>query len=922
MTRKIIHVLQVIATISLFSTFPVYLAISETGPTKSNALLTQETLLSGDTLRSKDYSNLEEIIVVWKTHCDIGYTHPVEQVLNYYRNQMMDRALKLIDESSKLPDNQHFVWMLPAWVMGRILDEKQDSARLVHIEKAITNKRLIWHGLPFTFESEAGDLEELVRGLGSGTRLSKRFGQPLATDAKLTDMPSQAWVLPTLLANAGIKFIHIGVNPWSPNPLVPHLFWWEGPDGSRVLTGYSFHNYSWDPIPPAGWPYKTWLCMQVTGDNSGPPSPQSVQDALDKIHKELPGVKVRFGRPSDFADAILKENNSTIPVIHKDMPDTWTHGQMSMPVATQIHRRAAPAMVSLGLLATELKTWKIADTDITSALETAYQEGSLFTEHTWGIAGPAFGTPDHETWKKDLAAGKYKEQLATFEWKAEYANKAWKITKDGIETRLIKLAQATNASGPRVAVFNPLPWPRDGIAFFELQEGEKIPFAVRNLSGGQKIAVTLSGRTISFPVTAIPAGGYNTYSLLSGKPNKDQDVRGDFLETSYFKVKFDTKRGGLSSLMYKKDGRELASTRVHALGQFIHERFSKKEVDAFLKAYCHVYFEWYGFPLYDFNKPKLDSTLHYTCITPGNWTLHITREAAGDRAVLTTRHTQGLAESYSLTYFFPTNQPYVDITWKVEGKTPELIPEGGWICLPLKIQTPSFRVSHISAPFNPEKDLIAGSNHHLFSIDYGISVRDGNNGPGAGVASSDLPLWSIDEPGLWKYSTDFVPKRAELFANLYNNQWNTNYPLWIDGSWSASLRLWPINDKESEEASLFTPSWEYRQRLLTGSADGSAGVLPVMDKGLTLSRKGIRVTAFCPNPDAEKGVTGTLIRIWEQAGQSGETVITLPRGCNATQAQPVNLRGEKAGSPVPVKEGKFKCYLGAYAPASFVINWQ
>jgi alpha-mannosidase len=47
-------------------------------------------------------------------------------------------------------------------------------------------------------------------------------------------------------------------------------------------------------------------------------------------------VKIRFGRPSDFADAIIAEKSADIPVIRGDMPDTWTHGQMTMPVPTQI----------------------------------------------------------------------------------------------------------------------------------------------------------------------------------------------------------------------------------------------------------------------------------------------------------------------------------------------------------------------------------------------------------------------------------------------------------------------------------------------------------------------------------------------------------------------------------------------------------
>ena len=92
-----------------------------------------------------------------------------------------------------------------------------------------------------------------------------------------------------------------------------------------------------------------------------------------------------------------------------------------------------------------------------------------------------------------------------------------------------------------------------------------------------------------------------------------------------------------------------------------------------------------------------------------------------------------------------------------------------------------------------------------------------------------------------------------------------------------------------------------------------------METGIALSRKGIRITAFCPNPDAENGVTGTLVRVWEQAGQSGEVVLTLPAEFKVTKAQPVSLRGEKMGHALKVKRGKLTFNLGPYAPASFVL---
>ena len=85
---------------------------------------------------------------------------------------------------------------------------------------------------------------------------------------------------------------------------------------------------------------------------------------------------------------------------------------------------------------------------------------------------------------------------------------------------------------------------------------------------------------------------------------------------------------------------------------------------------------------------------------------------------------------------------------------------------------------------------------------------------------------------------------------------------------------------------------------------------------MALSRKGVRVTAFCPNPDG----TGIVLRVWEQAGKGGDITVTLPQGLKAAVAQPVNLRGEIAGEPIALKNGSFTFALGAWAPKSFILS--
>lgn len=256
--------------------------------------------------RSPDWPNLEEVIIVTKCHLDVGYTHTVPELVKLYRTSYMDKALALFDSDRTMPPDLRVRWTLPAWLTDAILNGQYSPERRAKIEDAVRQRRLMWHALPFTSETEASDAEELVRMFSYGSNLSRKFGFDLPRYAKQTDVPDHAWVMPTLLAHAGVKFLHLGSNPCSkPKSVVekiPTLCWWEGPDGSRILLGYS-PKYGWmgggSVTPPKGWRHKTWLAYYMRGDNAGPMSRKEVDNILRKARQQLPGITVRFGNPTN-----------------------------------------------------------------------------------------------------------------------------------------------------------------------------------------------------------------------------------------------------------------------------------------------------------------------------------------------------------------------------------------------------------------------------------------------------------------------------------------------------------------------------------------------------------------------------------------------------------------------------------------------
>ena len=198
-------------------------------------------------------------------------------------------------------------------------------------------------------------------------------------------------------------------------------------------------------------------------------------------------------------------------------------------------------------------------------------------------------------------------------------------------------------------------------------------------------------------------------------------------------------------------------------------------------------------------------------------------------------------------------------------------------------------------------------------VNSGIAVT-GIDNKGFGISSPDVPGVSLDRPGLWKFSRNFIPSKPNVFYNLYNNQWSTNFTEWIEGSWSAKFYIWPV-DKYDSEKSIITPSEEFRVPMIAEFAEGGNGSIPVSAKGIELSMKGVLVTAFGRNPYGD----GLILRLWEQAGNSGKCIISLPSGLEGKKVIPVNLRGEVIGEAFKIVNNEIALDVKGYKPYSFVI---
>ncbi|SMO72022.1 glycoside hydrolase family 38 N-terminal domain-containing protein [Solitalea koreensis] len=847
-------------------------------------------------LPGKKAPAVTDIWVVFKTHCDLGFTMSASEVFKKYREDMMDNAIRMIEADRLKPAEERFKWTIAGWPMaGAILGPLQTPERRAKIEQALREGSIAVHGLPCTMESDAFELEDYVRGLNFSSSLARQYGQPLPIAAKMTDVPAHSWLLPTLLNNAGIKFLQIGAN-YSDRPvLLPQLFWWVGPDGSRILCNYTA-QYGSDITPPRNWPSKNYLAVMMTHDNEGPPSPKEVDAVIAKVDS-MKGVKLHLATLDEFAKALLAENPD-LPVIRGDMVDPWIHGVMSMPVETKIARNIRPLQSAVDVLNTQLQSWGIHTSPLAPSLAQSYENSLLYGEHTWGGNTPGWGFFSMDGKNRDTERylygdafldarknGYYQKFEASFEDHKRYIKISDSIVTGALSDRLSVLAQSVKSIAGEVVVYNPLPWPRSGM-------------------------VVIDGRQVM--ADNVPASGYKTISLHQPAAVSRVDANTNTLQTRYFKVQFDLKRGGIASLIEKSTGRDWVDQhQPYALGQYVHEQFSHAQTVDYYNRFCTKNNAANGT-----YKPNMPDNVPYSISSADNWTLMHARSSVADVVTLTSTSLPAVAQSISIKFTFPAEQPYAEVEWKITGKKPSTLPEGGWLSFPFNVANPQYLAGRIGGTMNLATDQITGGNRYLYGINTGtaITARDHT---GMGLCAIDAPLLSFGEPGLWKYDYDYFPKKPTVFVNLYNNMWNCNYPFWTEGAWSERVRIWGIKPDEKSAENLAVKSWEARVPLMAIAATGQGTKLPSQQSGISVSRKGVLLTAFGTDPDGNKG---TLLRLWEQAGKSGEVTISLPGYQYFTKATPVNLRGEVSGKTIPVKNEKFICEIKEFGPASFILE--
>src|SRR6058998_250560 len=183
-------------------------------------------------------------------HTQIGYTDLQERCLEIHRENL-DAAVK------RLATHPDYRWTAECalQVISYVENRSPDDADA--LLKAIRDGKVGWSVLFANLLTGLLDHETAARMVHPAGRLAKDRGLTYAV-AQLTDVPGQTNTFPMILAASGVKYLATGPNPERALPLLPpdqaaenrlagsdwtaypQLYWWEGPDGSRVLHCRSY----------------------------------------------------------------------------------------------------------------------------------------------------------------------------------------------------------------------------------------------------------------------------------------------------------------------------------------------------------------------------------------------------------------------------------------------------------------------------------------------------------------------------------------------------------------------------------------------------------------------------------------------------------------------------------------------------------
>ncbi len=784
------------------------------------------------------------IRAVGNAHIDMAWLWPWTETVEVTRNTFAS-VLNLMQE---YPD---FIFTHGSPANYAWMEEKYPSL-FEQIRRRVKEGRWeIIGGMWVESDQNLPDGESFTRQLLHGKRyFKKKFGVDVRT-GWTPDSFGYNWQLPQIYKKSGIDFFVTQKIGWNDTTKFPHkLFWWEAPDGSRVLT-YFPHDYV-NPIEPVSMARDLAEQLPKTkspelmhlygiGDHGGGPTREMLDVARRWQSPDALYPQLRFSTAQSFFDDISKKLDTlTVPVWKNELYLEYHRGTYTTQAKTKQNNRGSETLM--------LNAEKFSS--LVLLLGRAYPQTEL-----------------NDAWRKVLfnqfhdilpGSGIAPVYVDAARDQAEVRRSAGGILSSamqGIASRI-----RTAGAGVPVVVFNPLAWERNDVVETDVPlAGARGNVTVRDSAGMLVLSQVLArdeksqSIRVRFLAEGVPSLGYKVFQValataaqmkIPAAPRRTPFLpviaRADLLENDFLRVRVDTRSGCITSIFDKKFRLEyLAAGSCGNLLQAFRDK--PKDWDAWN---IDADFENQKWDLMDAEEVKLTET------GPVRAVIRVVRKFQNSKFV----------QNITLT----ACSPRIDIRMEADWHEEHILIKAAF-------------------PVNAKSDFAT------YEIPYGSIERPTTRNTPAEKAMFEVPALR------WADISDANGGVSLLNDSKYGHDAKDNVlrisllrsPKWPDpnadmGHHEFIYSIYP-HAGTWREAGTVRRGYELNTPLMAIAAQTHAGALPPVQSFVSIEPGNVIVTAMKKAEDDD----GLIIRFYEFAGKETQVSLRLPPG--ATRAMETNL---------------------------------
>ncbi|HSD30482.1 MAG TPA: hypothetical protein VLB49_01120 [Gemmatimonadales bacterium] len=824
-------------------------------------------------------------------HTDVGYTDLQERSLEIHRRNL-DAAL------ARLSAHPAYRWSAECALQVLSYVENRDQAAGDALLQAIRDGKIGFHALFANLLTGLLDHETAARMVWPAGHLARERGLTYVT-AQITDVPGQSLTFPMILAASGVRYLASGPNPERALPLLPRseaephglagdwtaypqLYWWEGPDGSRVLHWRSYHygdalRFGFDrgademgrrlsdwllgnpAFQSPAWPYDVALLYGAQWDNA--PMDEALIANMEEYNRRFAFPRIVPGRAEEFFREVERRYPAQIPVRRGDTGMYWEDGAASTAAelarfrAAQLVARAAE-IASLWDTRVETPGGEQADRMRARAEERRqmWRDLLLFGEHTWGAA-------------ESVSAPDSRQAVEQWAYKRRYVEGAAAAAQSQLDAALERIGRATNAGAGRI-VFNAANWPRTDVVRVTGAAGTAFAY------GGQSVpSVDLEGGDTLLLLRDVPPLGYLALTTSARTPAPPVE-EGDALEAAAggFRVKLDPQSGAIASLAGPDGLERVKTTAWPGLNQLLHVRGGERSA------------------LWTSGDRETLRTAPSLDVSGAARVASRRRRLPGIGVALESSRTLRGCTAVTSRVTLYDDLPWVDIENRIT-KTATLDKEAVYVAFPFAFTQPTVELEVPLGRMTVDRDQQPGSCRDWYCHTHWVWLHEATSG--VLWSAPDAPLVTLNDlvRGAWRRT---IAPDGTLFSWVMNNYWHTNYAARQGGDLVFRYRLSLLAPGDAPEP--VRRGWAACEPLYVGPpyTNVAPGPLVSRDSALSIPDRGVAVIGVKPADDGE----GAIVKLLDVRG-TRRTVGLWPAAYAFQQARRVNLV-EMNGAPLTV----------------------